>query len=582
MASLVKRQPPGCPEPVYYYHETYRVKVNGQGKGKGPGSGKSKVRSRDVYLGTARQVLEKLRRAQQPQEIDAKEFGLVCAALDVAEEIGIVEVIDRLVPKRRQGLTVGQYLLIGILNKIAHPTSRRGIKAWFEKTVLPQKLGIDPNLLTSQNFWDHFDLILPEAELKERKARVEQGELAEAKLFDDKVIDRIEEGVWANVLRRYRIPLDSVIYDATNFFSFIDGANARSWLAKRGYNKHGRHNLRQFGLLLAATRSFGLPLFHVLYEGRRHEAKLFPESMTDLVERYLALRRGTQQLTVVFDKGNNSAENLQYAVEQLKLRVVGSLVAAHHPDLTGVRLSRYREEVDGKPVFRTEKEVFGIAAAVAVVYNEATARRQKRRLRAEIDQLRAEVKAAFAKHQNDPKPEIERAVEDVLADRPARRYLDVRVEGRRFKRLVCRVNRKTYDARLRTLGKTILFSNDRTIPTEALVRLYTEKATIEADFRQMNDPDAIAFRPVYHWTDTKVKVYALMCVLALLVLQLMNLRARQAGLVMSNAVLREELSDIREVAVIFSPAQVVRRVTRMSPIQEKFFEVFSLGRFAPT
>ncbi|MGE5576111.1 MAG: hypothetical protein ACM3TT_02815, partial [Syntrophothermus sp.] len=83
MASIVKRQPKGCPQPVYYYHESYRV----QPEGAKPHETKSKVKTRDVYLGTATQVLEKIYSGQRPQMVDTKEFGLVMAALREAERL---------------------------------------------------------------------------------------------------------------------------------------------------------------------------------------------------------------------------------------------------------------------------------------------------------------------------------------------------------------------------------------------------------------------------------------------------------------------------------------------------------------
>jgi len=580
MASIVRRQPKGCPEPVYYYHETYRVKVNPSDKGKKPGSGKSKVRSRDIYLGTAKQVLAKIQNGQRPQEVDKREFGLACAALSVAEEIGLVDVIDKHVPKRRQGLTVGQYLLVGILNKIVSPTSRNGIRDWFKKTVLPERLGIDPDLLSSQNFWDHFDLIVSEKDVQEKKNRLAEGEIKEDELFEDDVICRIEEGIWENVLKKYDVLLDTVLYDATNFFTFLSASND-SFLARTGHNKHGRHNLRQVGLALGVTRDAALPLLHTLYHGRKHDAKLFPEAMTDLVNRYLDLTNGSKKLTVVFDKGNNSADNIKHALEH-KLHVVGSLVPSHHPDLTGIKLKRYDELANGHPVYRTQKEVFGIDAAVCIIYNEKTYRKKKKRLREKVEQLRTEVRTVFEQNRSKNKGEIEEAIEKVLYGNEYRRYLEVKVEGRRYKRLVCHINRKNYYDKLRTLGKTIIFTDDLSMSTKKMVELYLDKYKVEDQFRQMNDPEAVAFRPMYHWTDSKIRVYALICVLALLILQLMKYRAKQAGLDMSSAVLRSELSDIVEVVIIYSLAQVERRLTVMSTVQQRLFEVFDLSRWAPS
>lgn len=579
VATIVRRQPKGCPEPVYYYHETYRVKVSSSQKGKRPGSGKSKVKSRDIYLGTASQVLRKLQQGQRPQEVEKKEFGLVCAALRVAEEIGLVEVIDANVPKRRQGLTVGQYILIGVLNKITSPTSRNGIKDWIKRTVLPERLGIDPDLLTSQNFWDHFDLIMSEKELKHNKERLANGEIPESELFNDDVIYRIEEGIWQRVLDTYQVPLDCVLYDTTNFFSFM-APTTGSFLARTGHNKHGRHNLRQVGLGMAVTKEAALPVLHFLYHGRCHDAKLFPEAMTDLVERYLSLTRGTTKLTVIFDKGNNSEDNIKKAGE-LKLRIIGSLVPSHHRDLTGVRLSRYSDSVDGYPAYTTTKDVFGVPVKIAVIYNDGTYRRQKRRLRSKIEELRTQVKDCFKANKARSKPEIEEALRDLARGSEYARYLDIQVEGRRYKKLSCRINLKNYREKLRTLGKTIIFTNDLNLPTSELVRLYIGKYLIEEQFKQLNNPDAIAFRPMYHWTDTKIKVYALMCVLALLVLQLMNYRARRCGLRMSNEVLRNELADIVEVVLVYSLAQVQKQLSSMSTIQRQLFEIFELNRYAP-
>ncbi|MGI6611766.1 MAG: IS1634 family transposase [Limnochordia bacterium] len=570
MASIVKRQPKGCPQPVYYYHETYRV------YGDDP-TRKSKVKSRDIYLGTATQVLEKTRQAQQPQIVEVKEFGLVLAALGEAERVGLVDVIDRVVPKRRQGCSVGQYILIAALNKIASPTSRNGIRDWLAETVLPERMGVDPDLFTSQNFWDHFDLILCENELKKRKEQWAQGEITEDQLFSENVIAQIEQGIWENLLDREQVLLDTVFYDTTNFYSFLDAATP-SYLARTGHNKHGRHNLRQVGLGLAVTQDGSLPLMHLLYHGRKADAKLFPGSMTDLVDRYLQLTGSTKGLTVVFDKGNNSENNVQHA-QSLGITAVGSLVPSHHRDLTGVRLARYEKKVDGKPVFTTRKNVFGLEMQIVVVYNEATYRRKVRRLREAVDQLRSKVRARFEEVKERSKSEIETELEKVLRDSSFRRFLQVEVTGRRYKRLICRIHLVNYRAKLRTFGKMIIFSTDLEMSTEDIVRLYTDKNEVENQFRQINDANAIAFRPCYHWTDTKIKVYALICVLALLLLQLMNYRVRRAGLHMSNAVLRAELADIREVVMIYSLAQVTKQITGLTSVQQQLFAIFDLQRF---
>ena len=76
------------------------------------------------------------------------------------EQIGLIELIDSQVPKRGQGLTVGQYLAIAVVNRVVCPKSKRQIGRWVAKTILPRLIkGLQPKKLTSQRFWDHMDRV---------------------------------------------------------------------------------------------------------------------------------------------------------------------------------------------------------------------------------------------------------------------------------------------------------------------------------------------------------------------------------------------------------------------------------------
>jgi hypothetical protein len=54
----------------------------------------------------------------KPQEIIVREFEASAAAFDIAQQLEIVSVIDRHVPKEgNQGPSVGEYLLVACLNR---------------------------------------------------------------------------------------------------------------------------------------------------------------------------------------------------------------------------------------------------------------------------------------------------------------------------------------------------------------------------------------------------------------------------------------------------------------------------------
>ena len=66
-----------------------------------------------LHLGTAESLLRRL--AEEPSRaLKARvfQFGALAALWNVAQELELVDIIDRHVPKREQGLTCGQYMLL--------------------------------------------------------------------------------------------------------------------------------------------------------------------------------------------------------------------------------------------------------------------------------------------------------------------------------------------------------------------------------------------------------------------------------------------------------------------------------------
>ena len=65
-----------------------------------------------AYLGAIENIVQAVETAQQPlppQTAEVSHFADVAALYDQALQIGLIELIDAQVPKREQGLSVGQY-----------------------------------------------------------------------------------------------------------------------------------------------------------------------------------------------------------------------------------------------------------------------------------------------------------------------------------------------------------------------------------------------------------------------------------------------------------------------------------------
>ena len=189
--------------------------------------------------------------------------------------------------------------------------------------------------------------------------------------------------------------LDLRVYDA------IDTFNARSTLAQRGKSKEGRRSLRILGLALMVTGDFEVPLFHSLYPGNHNDATSFRAVVQELVDRYRLLCRNAEDLTIVFDKGNNTEDTWRPSLAST--HVVGSLVQTHHPELLAVPRSKFtRLDTDRFPddvsVYRTMKEVFGRRFTVLVTYNENLFHAQTKTIAREVAKRQEKLQAYQIEH----------------------------------------------------------------------------------------------------------------------------------------------------------------------------------------
>ncbi|MFO7905706.1 MAG: hypothetical protein ACQESR_23780 [Planctomycetota bacterium] len=91
---------------------------------------------------------------------------------------------------------------------------------------------------------------------------------------------------------------------------------------------------------------------------------------------------------------------------------------------------------------------------------------------------------------------------------------------------------------------------------------------IEGVFKEMKGHDTGTWWPLNHWTDSKIRVHALYCTIALLLRALLYRRVRQAGLKISLPRMLSELDGIREVVTIF-PRQRRRKIERRHTVLTK-------------
>jgi hypothetical protein len=103
------------------------------------------------------------------------------------------------------------------------------------------------------------------------------------------------------------------------------------------------------------------------------------------------------------------------------------------------------------------------------------------------------------------------------------------------------------ELRDRVFGRRMLATDRQGWSAGQIVSAYWGQSEAELVFRQLKDPEFLALRPQYHWTDQKIQVHSFCCVLGYLLATLLRRTARQQGYTESLRKLLEMLNGIRAV-----------------------------------
>ena len=547
----------------YYLVESARV------------DGKPRIVSQQ-YLGSAEEVMAKLsgEHARLPVRSQHRRFGDVAAVWSILDGLDVVGLVDDVVPRYpNAGASVGTYLALATLNRVVDPRSKRAFADWWATTAGPRWVKVDAAALDHRRFWDAMDRLT----------------------VDD--LRAIETQVYGGMIDRYGLDLASMALDMTNFATYIDSTNDRAAIAQRGKAKQKRVDLRLVGLALVVTRDGGIPIVSHAYAGDRPDVTQFTTVLDELVGRYRLLVNSVESLTVVYDAGQNSTTNHEQ-VEAAGIGFVGSLPPSDHPDLLAIGRSRYQrvdaDRFDELTAYDTTVTALGVTRRAVLTHSPTLHDGQSRGL----DQTLAKVRAKLAELQarlargntRRDRSKVEAEVAAILKPRWVNDLITVTLTGEdpATFRLSWRTNhhaRTKLEDRL--FGKRILFTNRDRWPVADVVAAYRSQSEAEFGFRQLKDPHVVSFSPMHHWTDQKIRVHLFTCVLALAVAHLMRRTADRAGLHLSVRELLEQLEGIGETVLLHHDGgkgrpRAQRLLTDMNDTQQRLFDLFKLGRYAPT
>lgn len=474
-----------------------------------------------LYLGKANDILKRLQ-GGICKNIKCKSFshGAVAALLLVADDIGVIDIINKYVPKNkrnekqlRDGLTVGGSLTLRAIEKVCHPCSNREFYTWAKTTSLEYLLRVSCAKMDSQHFWDQMDELPVSA------------------------IPKIEKEIVKRVIEIEDISLDTLLLDATNFFTFINTTNDRCSIAQRGKNKKGRNNLRQVGILLVVSRKDIIPLFHETYEGNKADSKIFASTIKKITDRLCEISSDLEDLTLVFDRGNNSKSNLSEDI--LKIHYVGALSPSQHKDLMKKAIDYiYKKEQDRDDnnviCFRVKQELWNEVRTLIVYrskkFYEGQLRGIEKNLKKKFEKLdKLNKSLSNPRCKKRTRKNIIESIKGIVKGQFVKDIITWKLpRKRKYYRIEYGIDdTKFKELKKYRLGCRILMTDRHDWTDKEIMAAYHGQSKVEYAFKNLENPYHGSVHPQFHWTDQKIRVHVFTCVLGFLFESVIYRRAQK-------------------------------------------------------
>jgi transposase len=514
------------------------------------------------YLGTAEKIIELKEKSEKLPQIKLKSFqyGKTAALLSISDELNFIDIVNKHTNKKQiEGLTVGEYLLLNIIGRCDGALSENAMHKWFDKSLL-SILWKFPHKLTCQNFINHYKYIESETSKK---------------IEDDLCKILIEKGITPQIL----------FLDETNWFNYIKKVEE---LAQNGNNKQYRNHMKQVCMGLTVSED-NIPFMHEVYEGNRHDAKIFPELLDALTERLTNLKITTEEMILVFDKGNNSEINIEDVVS--KMHIVASAKPNQAEDLLNIPVAAYKylyTNSHGNKIYgyRKKYEFFGQEFTTVVLYNEASHKKQKKsyeerkaKIWEKLEDLKRRLNSNRGKERD--KSSVEREFNDIIP-KDFRSVIGHKVgnipKGKKKPDLEIWIKSDVEELRYAAFGKTIVFTDMHIWHSEKIAKTYNQKYLVEDDFKLLNDVLLVPVGPINHHKDFNIRTHIFLCIIGMIFYRYLAWKCKHLRL--SLRLLVEELGGIRLALVQGKTGGKVDLVVEeMGAKQARLFSLLDLGKF---
>ena len=318
------------------------------------------------------------------------------------------------------------------------------------------------------------------------------------------------------------------------------------------------------------------------------DSKIFPELLDSLTERLTNLKITTEDLTLVFDKGNNSRINIEDVTS--RMHVIASAKHNQAEELLNIPLADYKylyTNSKGNKIYgyRTKYEFFGKEFTTVVLYSAAPHKKQmesyeerKAKILENLEDLRRRLKSRGKEWDTGS---VEREVNAII-HKDFRSVFGYKVgevpQGKKNPAPEVWTPDAVEKKRYAGFGKTVLFTDLHTWHSKKIAKTYNQKYLVEDDFKLLNDVLLVPVGPINHHKDFNIRAHIFISVIGMIFYRYLAWKCKHLRLSITRLVV--ELEGIRLALVQDKTGgNVEMMVEEMGAKQARLFSLLDLGKF---
>lgn len=344
--------------------------------------------------------------------------------------------------------------------------------------------------------------------------------------------DALQHYMYTKNVKMFDYEVDVVFYDVTTFY-FDSDIEQDGSLRQKGFGKDGKVGKTQIllGLLLDKNRN---PLGYELYSGDKYEGHTLQDAVKKMKTKY-----GLSKVVVVADSGMLNVDNL------------GEIGSAGYQFIVGERLKNLPQSIQNELLEISKYEKMNLSvneASIPISYRVVEHNGRKilctySEKRAKKDRLEREERIAKGKLlAKTPQKFGKKAAHYFLKSNQVDSETG-EIKAKKSSKIVYELDAEKVAKAALYDGLKAIATNDKKLSNQDIILKYRDLYQIEQTFRTFKS--FLETRPMFHWTDSRIKGHFCLCYLAFCCLNYLQQTLRKQNLNLSENNIRKILNQMQ-------------------------------------